>query len=78
MVNYSKISTVEPEGEGWDLLKGNATLKVIVLKSKELYKQWILTQTWSKSVENLVSYRKLNTLTLVEWAPPFWIFNEAS
>ena len=34
------------------LLKGNATLKGIVLESKEPYKQWILTQIWSKSVEN--------------------------
>ena len=33
-------------------LKGNETIKDIVLKSKELYKQWILTQIWSKSVEN--------------------------
>ena len=33
-------------------LKEKATLKHIVLQSKELYKPRILVQIWSKSVEN--------------------------
>ena len=43
----------------YKLLKGNATLKHIVLQSEELYKPWILIQIWSKSVEN---YGKLWTI----------------
>ena len=35
-----------------DVLKGNATLNGIMRQSKDLYKQWILTQIWSKLVEN--------------------------
>ena len=59
-------------------LKGNTTLTGTVLQSKELNKQWILTKCWSESVENQLSYRQLNILALVEWVPPFWIFNEVS
>ena len=29
-------------------------------------------------MENQESYGQLNILTLVDWAPPFWIFNEIS
>ena len=35
-----------------ETLQGNATLKHIVLETKELCNPWMLIQIWSKSVDN--------------------------